>query len=94
MSFTITMQRDIEAVYAAKELSVDASYMGNSISVMFVNDMDVASLNQRIISALSSQVFGISPGDIMTIDGIDYEVVNHDYKDAYHLEMLIALERV
>lgn len=94
MSFKEMMADDLDVFYNADEFAVTATYKGVDISVIFLEDIEVSSSEQKVISAKTSDVAGLSSGDSIIVDGIDYEVSNFDDKDSSKLEQLIAINEV
>lgn len=91
MSFAETMASDLDTIYNTKEIAVSATHLDNEISIIFQDDLDLFGTEQIVILTSSSN--NINEGDIITISNINYEVINHDYKDDYRLEYLVALKK-
>jgi len=94
MNLKQTMADDLSVFYNTDEFAISVLYKTATISALHVEDMEISDSEQFVLSCMSSDVVGVKIGDEMTIDEVVYQVINFDYKDKYHLEMLIALNEV
>ena len=91
MSFAETMASDLDTIYNTKELAVSATLNGETITILFQDDLDLFGTEKMVVSTCSSNEIVI--GDIVVINTISYEIINFDFKDDYSLEYLVALEK-
>jgi len=88
------MSDDLDIFYNSDEFGVSALYLDKEITIIEVDDIEVSSAEQKVISVKTSDAIELSDGDPFVIDGVNYEVGNFDYKDSSKLEFYIALKKV
>lgn len=94
MNLKQIMENDLDNFYNSNEFGISALFNATQIVVSFLDDIEVSSSKEKVISAKSSDVASIDVGSEITVDSIDYEVTNFDYLDATKLEMIISIKEV
>jgi len=91
MGINTLMEDDLQLIY--DELyDAKATFKGNEISVFFSPDYEIQSSKEKIITAQSKDVSGITNSDVLAIDGIDYKVITFN-ESADGRETTIGLEK-
>lgn len=91
MSIKALIQDDLDLIY--DELYDDkAIYKEKEISVFYAKDYEVQSNKERVITAKSKDVVGISNSDVITINNVVHKVISY-YKEPEGLEVVIGLEK-
>ena len=91
MSVKTLFQDDLDLIYS--ELYDDkALFRGTEISVFYAKDYEVQGSKEKVITAQSNSVSGISNSDTVTINSVDYKVISF-LTDQDGLETTIGLEK-
>ena len=94
MNLKQMLSSDLNDIYNIDEFATSVLYKGNTIPALYVEDMEISDSEQFVLSFVSSDVLDVEVGDGMTVDEVDYQVINFDFKDKYKQETLIALNKV
>jgi len=94
MNLLQILENDLKALYNENDFAINANYKTATIQILFEDDDEIVNNKEKVISAISIDVSGLSIGDIFNIDSIDYEVFNFNFKDDTEQEMLIAIKKV
>ena len=74
MGLNTSIDNDLPYLY--KELKdATAVYNGVDIDVIFDTDYEVSSIKEKVVRVQSKDVAGLSNGDVITMNGIDYKVI-------------------
>jgi hypothetical protein len=91
MNLKQMMADDLDIFYDASEFATAVKFNNSDINVLELDDIEVSSSEQKVVSAKSDDVVGIKSGDSFVIGQDNYKVTNFDFKDSTKSEMLIAL---
>jgi|GEM_PF-5195947 len=94
MNLKQMMINDLDNFYNINDFGVSAQFNSLPIVVYFLDDIEISSSRESVISAKSSDTIGIEVGSVITVDGISYEVSNFDFVNSEEIERIISIEKV
>lgn len=94
MNLMQTMTNDLSAIYNTNEFGISAEFNSNPITVFYFDEIEISNSEEKVVSAISTDVNGVSIGDSIIVDDVEYEINNFDYKDNTQLETLLVITEV
>jgi len=92
MGLNTSLSGDLPNMYTALA-DAYATYNGVEIGVFFDDDFTVGGISDKLIKVQSSDVVGLADGHVFEINGVTYEVLNHNPTET-ELETIVALDEV
>jgi len=92
MNFKNQLEADLGTVfYNTNEFCETANYQGLDIAVNPVDDIEIEHTSSKSYTCLTSDVPLLKEGDLLSISGVTFEVVNFDYLES-DLETIMMLK--
>lgn len=85
---------DLDNFYNVNDFGISASFNSLPIVVYFLDDIEISSSKESVISAKVSDTTGIAVGSAIVVDGVNYEVSNFDFINSEKIERIISIEKV